>query len=77
MLNLRSDREALGLSQRKVARLSGVGRFKISTFESGAGELSADEERRIRLALQAEALRLRRVADALVQGTAGGGARPT
>lgn len=75
----RSDREALGLSQRRLTRLSGVGRFKICLFESGGGELTPDEERRIRIALQAEALRLRSADDALVlaQGAAEVGARPT
>jgi len=58
MENLRSHREALGLSQIRLARLSDVSRFKISVFESGDGELTKDEEGRIRAALHAEALRL-------------------
>ena len=51
----RSHREAVGLSQIRLARLSDVSRFRISIFESGDAELTADEVRRIRKALQAEA----------------------
>jgi predicted transcriptional regulator len=57
------DRSALGISQSRLARLSGVSRFKIWTFELGSGLLNAEEQRRIRLALEAEAGRLRSVAE--------------
>lgn len=53
---------SLGISQSKLARLSGVARFKICTFELGSGSLTAEEQRRIKLALEAEAGRLRSVA---------------
>lgn len=50
-----------GISQSKLARLSHVSRFRICVFELGNGELSADEQHRIRLALHAEVERLRRI----------------
>jgi predicted transcriptional regulator len=59
---LKTSRSSLGLSQSKLARLSGVARFKICTFELGSVALSAEEQRRIKLALEAEAARLRSVA---------------
>jgi predicted transcriptional regulator len=59
---LKASRLCLGLSQSKLARLSGVARFKICTFELGSVVLSAEEQRRIKLALEAEAGRLRSVA---------------
>ena len=65
MENLRSHREALGLSQIRLARLAGVSRFRISVHESGDGELTAEEQGRIRAALKAEAQRLASIADTL------------
>jgi predicted transcriptional regulator len=62
MRNLRTHRNAIGLSQSGLARISGVSRFKICTFELGSGSLSSEEQRRIKLALEAEAARLRSVA---------------
>ena len=59
---LRASRLSIGVSQSKLARLSRVARFKICTFELGSGPLSSEEERRIKLALEAEAARLRSVA---------------
>jgi predicted transcriptional regulator len=56
---LRSNRAALGISQSRLARISGVSRFKICLFEIGDGQLSVDEENRIRGALNAEIDRLR------------------
>ena len=56
---LRSHREALGLSQSKLARLSGVSRFKICTFELGDSKLTAQEQKLVCAALVAEADRLR------------------
>jgi transcriptional regulator with XRE-family HTH domain len=44
MLNLRAHRSALGISQSKLARLSGVSRFKICTFELGADSLTLESE---------------------------------
>lgn len=59
---LKASRLSIGVSQSKLARLSGVARFKICTFEQGSGSLSSEEQRRIKLALEAEAARLRSVA---------------
>ena len=55
---LRAGRITLGVSQSKLARLSGVSRFKICTFELGSASLTQDEHRRITSALNAEAGRL-------------------
>jgi predicted transcriptional regulator len=60
-MKLRADRSALGISQSRLARLSGVSRFKICTFELGSGVLNKDELDRIKSALLAEADRLRTV----------------
>jgi predicted transcriptional regulator len=49
---LKVSRLALGVSQSKLARLSGVARFKICTFELGSRSLSSEEQRRIELALE-------------------------
>jgi predicted transcriptional regulator len=56
---LRSNRAPLGISQSRLARISGVSRFKICLFEIGDGQLSADEEDRIKGALNTEIDRLR------------------
>ena len=58
-MNLRLHRNELGVSQSRLARMSGVSRFKICTYELGSGSLSEDDQGRIRKALQAEADRLR------------------
>jgi predicted transcriptional regulator len=70
MIDLRSHRESFGLSQSKLARLSGVSRFKICNFELGSGSLTADEDRRIRFALASEAARLRSVVSEFPSGEA-------
>jgi predicted transcriptional regulator len=62
-MNLRSHRSAIGISQSRLARISGVSRFKICTYELGDGLLTVDEQDRIREALQAEATRLRSIPD--------------
>ena len=54
----RANRISLGLSQSRLARLSGVSRFKICTYELGDGHLSVEERRRLYGALQIEAHRL-------------------
>ena len=61
MKNLRSHRNSLGVSQSRLARLSGVSRFKICTYELGDGSLTAEEQNRIRQALQSEVDRLRTI----------------
>lgn len=58
---LRSQRLALKLSQSALARLADVRRPKINIFELGGTSLSADEQHRIRQALQREAERLRQI----------------
>jgi predicted transcriptional regulator len=58
-MNLRLQRNALGISQSRLARLSGVSRFKICTYELGGGSLSEDERQRVYAALLAETDRLR------------------
>ena len=55
---LKASRISLGLSQSKLARLSGVSRFKICTFELGGTSLTIEEQRRIALVLTKEATRL-------------------
>jgi transcriptional regulator with XRE-family HTH domain len=62
-VNLRGSRIALGVSQSRLARLSGVSRFRICAFELGDGSLSPDAQNRIREALRTEAGRLRSISD--------------
>jgi predicted transcriptional regulator len=69
---LRSHRAALGISQSKLARVSGVSRFKICVFEVGSGSLTPDEQRQITEALQAEAKRLRCAAAQIADESAAG-----
>jgi predicted transcriptional regulator len=63
---LRAQRAVLGISQSRLARLSEVSRFKICVFELGSGSLTADEQNRVREALQEEARRLRSAAARIV-----------
>ena len=58
---LRATRVSLGLSQSRLARVSGISRFKICTYELGDRSLTPDEQNRIREVLQAEAERLRQI----------------
>jgi predicted transcriptional regulator len=55
---LRAIRMSLGLSQSWLARVSGLSRFKICTYELGDGGLNPEEERRLYDVLQVEADRL-------------------
>jgi predicted transcriptional regulator len=74
--NLRFHRGVLGISQARLARLSGVSRFKICAYELGAGFLTSEEQDRIGQALQSDAERLSSIhlhidfgqLDSLVQG---------
>jgi transcriptional regulator with XRE-family HTH domain len=59
MSEITSHRGALGISQSKLARLSGVSRFRLNAFELGGGNLTPAEEEKIASALHAEAERLR------------------
>lgn len=65
MENLKEHRSRLGLSQAKLARLSGVSRFKICTSELGDTTLTKRDQEKIRQALQTEAARLREVGEAV------------
>ena len=67
MNKLRSNREALGISQSRLARLSGVSRFNIGTAELGDRVLTAEEQQRLYEALRREASRLRTIADRIDQ----------
>jgi predicted transcriptional regulator len=60
-MDLRFQRNALGISQSKLARISGVSRFKICTYELGSGSLSLAQQSCVREALQIEAQRLRKI----------------
>ena len=59
MNNLRSQRLILRISQSRLARISGVSRFKICLYELGDGSLTQDELGQIREALHSEVERLR------------------
>jgi predicted transcriptional regulator len=67
-MNFKEDRSRLGLSQAKLARLSGVSRFKICPSELGDSRLTSDEQAKLRSALQAEAERLRTTAASVESG---------
>jgi hypothetical protein len=69
----RAHRIALGVSQSRLARLSGVSRFKICTSELGSTKLGPDDRSRIRAALTAEADRLRQVSMEVEFGQRSGG----
>jgi len=58
-MTLRKHRTAIGISQARLARLSGVSRFKICMHELGDGRLTVDEQLRIQSSLEAELARLR------------------
>ena len=62
VMELRSYRNLLGISQTRLARLSRVGRFKICMYEIGDGSLTAEEQCRLVAALKCEAQRLRTIA---------------
>lgn len=51
----------LQISQSRIARLSGVSRYKICLFERGDGDLNTAELERIRQAVQVETDRIRRI----------------
>jgi len=58
-MNVKESRVIVKLSQSKLARLSGVSRFKIVSYELGEGNLSPSEIELIRDALYSEAARIR------------------
>ena len=57
-MTLRLQRQALGISQSRLSRLSSVSRFKICMHENEGGSLRTEEQDRIEKALQAELDRL-------------------
>src|SRR5271156_6651536 len=59
--SLRRTRTELAISQSRLARLSGVSRFKICSFEIGDGSLTPEQQNRLQEALRAEADRIRRI----------------
>lgn len=58
-MSLRSERENLGISQSRLARLSGVSRFRICQHELGGKHLDPEELLQIETAIRQEAIRLR------------------
>jgi hypothetical protein len=62
-----SKREALEISQSKLARLADVSRFKICVYELGSGKLTEEEHASINRALSAEAKRLRTLAGSFMR----------
>ena len=48
VIQAQADELALGISQSRLARMSGVSRFKICSYELGDSSLTADEQNRIR-----------------------------
>ena len=60
VMKLRSPRNALGMSQSRLARLSCVSRYKICMYELGDGSLTKEEWARIEEALKTEAARVQR-----------------
>ncbi len=66
--DLKAQRLGLKLSQSRLARLSGVSRFKICLHELGDTELAPDELQRIETALRQEAECLRGTLDRIAGG---------
>ena len=60
-MSIKTQRNSLRLSQSKLARISGVSRFKICMFELGSGTLTTEENERIKAALAYEIARLRQL----------------
>ena len=65
VLEVKSERQKLQVSQARLARLAGVSRYKLGLAEFRAARLTAAELARIRRALRREAVRLRRAVQAL------------
>ena len=61
MANFKQQRQQIGISQSRLARLSGVSRFNICCSELGQRLLTDDERTRIRSALKMEITRMRAV----------------
>ena len=65
MTNFKKKRLEADLSQNKLARDSGVSRWKVWAHEQGDYRLTPDEAERIQQALRREALRLRAISQNL------------
>ena len=61
VLSLRTHRESLRLSQALLARIAEVSRYKLNQYEQGSCQLTTDEWRLIRDALQIEVRRLHQI----------------
>jgi predicted transcriptional regulator len=68
MMDLRARRTALHLSQSRLARLSGVSRFKICLHEMGDKTLSAQDLERVETAIRREAQRLHGLTEPIAAG---------
>lgn len=65
-MTLRNQRVALGMSQSRLARVSGVSRYKICIGELGGESFSPEEWERLIKAIRGEADRLRYVTAQIV-----------
>jgi predicted transcriptional regulator len=68
MMDLKTRRSALHLSQSRLARLSGVSRFKICLHELGDKALSAPDMARVGPAIQQEAQKLHGISAPIAAG---------
>ena len=62
-MDLKTYRLARRISQSALARMAGVHRSRIWAFEIGEGDLSPEEQERIRIALRDESARLKSIPD--------------
>jgi len=58
-IDVKAARQRMSISQLRLAKLSGVSRFKIGLHEAGNSQLSDQELTRIKAALRKEARRMR------------------
>jgi transcriptional regulator with XRE-family HTH domain len=61
MVDLKTYRSQLRISQSALARLAKVSRFRIWNYEIGSGSLTEAEQQRIQAALVTEAERLQNI----------------
>jgi hypothetical protein len=72
MLDLKSHRLDMRISQIALSRMAQVSRFRLWAFEQGTARLTPDEEQRIQAALRSEAARLAAISNNLkFEGAAG------
>jgi predicted transcriptional regulator len=65
-MNIKAQRNELGVSQYKVASLADISRFRLSLHERGEEELTPTELSRVREALRQEARRIQGVGAAVI-----------